>query len=113
MLTLHTPQAKARILQWEWITVGDKICLVLDPEKLVVKVKMHWVPYHGSDGLVCEALLPSGVIRNVTRDTWKCEGFTKAQSTTLFITLDPSSGYCWELCTAAVGSRQDAGSGVC
>lgn len=87
MVTLHTLAAKHRLLQAAELTVKGKRCLVLDPNKVEVRVRLHWVPYHLPNIALREALEKFGKVEEITRETWRVPGFQSMESTTRNVRL--------------------------
>lgn len=52
IVTLRTKAARDKLLKKERMTVKGKTCLILNPKESVVKIKIHWLPFHGSNGRV-------------------------------------------------------------
>ncbi|KAG0410590.1 hypothetical protein HPB47_012290, partial [Ixodes persulcatus] len=74
------------------IEAKGRLCLVVDPEKNEVRVKLHWIPFHLLDDNVGRAVEPYGKVTEVTRETWRVNGFKGVQSTTRIARLTLKEG---------------------
>ncbi|CAN8013360.1 unnamed protein product [Ixodes persulcatus] len=92
MLTLHTAGAKQRLVEARELSVKDKKCLVLDPDNSKVRLKVHWVPFHVPDDALVRAFEWYGKVQEVTRETWRTEGFQGIQSSTRMVRLSLKQG---------------------
>ncbi|KAG0434231.1 hypothetical protein HPB47_019253 [Ixodes persulcatus] len=82
MLRLHTLQAKQRLVDAKELTVKGGRCLVLDPSNVVVKLKLHWVPYDVPNCQVKKEMERYGKVSDVTRDFFREKGFEAVESNT-------------------------------
>lgn len=92
MLTLHTARAKQRLVEARELSVKEKKCLVLDPDNSEVRLKVHWVPFHVPDEALFRAFERYGKVQEVTRETWRTEGFQGIQSSTRMVRLSLKQG---------------------
>lgn len=79
MVTLHTKDAKRRLVAAKELEVKGLRCLVVDPSNSEVRVRVHWLPFHVPDEAVQRALAPYGKVNEVIRETWRAEGFLGVQ----------------------------------
>ncbi|KAM7306624.1 uncharacterized protein ISCGN_010327 [Ixodes scapularis] len=92
MVTLHSLAAKHKLASAKELLVKGKRCLVIDPDKTEVRLRLHWVPYHVTDDNVKTALEPYGRVEEVTREKWHVKGFEGVQSTTRLARLTLKEG---------------------
>ncbi|KAM7281470.1 hypothetical protein ISCGN_006008 [Ixodes scapularis] len=81
-VTFHSQASKFKLLQLKEFPVKGKRCLVVDPNKAEIKLKLHWVPCEVPDDVVRKALEPFGKVEAVERESWHEEGFNGVESTT-------------------------------
>lgn len=81
-VTFHSQASKFKLLQLKELQVKGKRCLVVDPNKAEIKLKLHWVPCEVPDDVVRKALEPFGKVEAVERESWHEEGFNGVESTT-------------------------------
>lgn len=92
MVTLKSLSAKQRLLNAQTLEVKGRRCLVIDPNKSEVRLKLHWIPYHLPDENVKKALEPFGQVEEVIRETWRVNGFEGVQSTRRTVRLTLKNG---------------------
>uniref|UniRef100_A0A090X973 Putative l1-5 dr n=2 Tax=Ixodes ricinus TaxID=34613 RepID=A0A090X973_IXORI len=92
MVTLHTEDAKRRLVAAKELKVKGLRCLVIDPSNSEVRVRVHWLPFHVPDEAVQRALAPYGKVNEVIRETWRAEGFLGVQSTTRVVRMTLKDG---------------------
>ncbi|CAN7992201.1 unnamed protein product, partial [Ixodes hexagonus] len=82
MVTLKSASAKQRLVDVQAFEVKGRRCLVIDPDKAEVLLKLHWIPFYLPDDNVKKALEPYGKVEEIERETWRVNGFEGVQSTT-------------------------------
>ncbi|KAM7301768.1 hypothetical protein ISCGN_017285 [Ixodes scapularis] len=92
MVTLKSSSAKQKLVSAGTIEAKGRRCLVVDPEKNEVRIKLHWIPFHLPDDNVRKALEPYGKVTEVARETWRVSGFEGVQSTTRIARLTLKEG---------------------
>ncbi|CAN7943666.1 unnamed protein product [Ixodes hexagonus] len=92
MLTLHTAAAKQRLAEARELSVKEKRCLVLDPDNSEVRLKVHWVPFHVPDDALFKGFERYGKVQEITRETWRTEGFQGIQSDTRMVRFGLKQG---------------------
>ncbi|CAN7949567.1 unnamed protein product [Ixodes hexagonus] len=92
MVTLKTPLAKQKLVSVASFEAKGKRCVVIDPKKSEVRLKLHWIPFHLPDDVVKRALEPYGKVEDVGRETWRVGGFEGVQSTTRVVRLTLREG---------------------
>lgn len=92
LFTFQSPEASRKLLDARELEVKGKKCLVVDPNDGEVRLKLHWLPFHVSDDSVRRALEQYGKVSEITRDTWRADGFAGVQSTTRFVKMTLKNG---------------------
>ncbi|CAN7939443.1 unnamed protein product [Ixodes hexagonus] len=92
MVTLKSLIAKKKLVDAGDFQAKGRRCLVIDPDKAEVRLKLHWIPFHLPDDNVKKALEPYGKVEEVTRETWRVKGFEGVQSTTRVVRLTLREG---------------------
>lgn len=92
LFTFQSPDAPRKLLDARELRVKEKKCLVVDPNDGEVRLKLHWLPFHVSDEAVRRALEQYGKVSEITRDTWRTDGFAGVQSTTRFVKMTLKNG---------------------
>ncbi|KAM7297632.1 hypothetical protein ISCGN_022783 [Ixodes scapularis] len=87
LLKLRSPEAKEKLLSAGTIEVKGKCCLVIDPNRREIRVKIHWVAFDAPLDAIRRAFEPYGVFKEVVRDVWKINGLLNAESTTLTVVM--------------------------
>lgn len=82
IVTLKSLAANQKLVSAAELEVKGKLCMVLDPNKAEVRIKIHWVPFHLPDDIIRKALEPYGQVHEVVRETWRVGGFQGVQSST-------------------------------
>lgn len=65
----------------------DRLCIVIDPNRQEVRLKLHWVALDVSNESIRRTFSEYGEVKEVTNDRWKVEGFECADSLTKFVRL--------------------------
>ncbi|XP_040072658.1 uncharacterized protein LOC120844777, partial [Ixodes scapularis] len=87
LLKLHTASAKEKLLREGTILVKARPCLVIDPEKRELKVKVHWVAFDVTADALRRAFETYGEVKGVTREKWRIEGLADVDSTTVIVRM--------------------------
>ncbi|KAM7298256.1 uncharacterized protein ISCGN_018868 [Ixodes scapularis] len=87
LLKLHTASAKEKLLREGTMLVKGRSCLVIDPEKRELKVKVHWVAFDVTADALRRAFEPYGEVKGVTREKWRIEGLADVDSTTVIVRM--------------------------
>lgn len=53
------------------MVLKEKFCLVLDPNKAELRIRLNWVSFHMSNMALKDALQKCGELEDVTREIWK------------------------------------------
>lgn len=78
-VTLHSLSARHKLLGVKEMLIKEMRCLVLDPNKAEVRLKLHWIPFHLPNDSVKKALKPYGTLEEITREKWQVEVFWRHQ----------------------------------
>lgn len=81
-VTLKSAAVKQKLMAIKELQVKNRRCIVFDPNKVETRLKLHWVSFYVADAHIREALEPYGKVEQVTRETWRAEGFEGVESTT-------------------------------
>ncbi|KAM7292014.1 uncharacterized protein ISCGN_025293 [Ixodes scapularis] len=92
LFAFNSLTAKRKLLAAKELVVKEKRCLLIDPDECEVRLRLHWTPIHISDDAVRRALEPYGKVNEVSRDTWRVEGFQNVQTTTRFVKMNLKEG---------------------
>lgn len=93
MVTLKSPSAKQKLVAAGTIEAKKgRRCLVIDPKKDKVRVKLHWTAFHLPDDNVRRALESYGKATEVTRETWHVSGFEGVLFTARIVRLTLKEG---------------------
>ncbi|KAM7281604.1 uncharacterized protein ISCGN_006143 [Ixodes scapularis] len=87
LLKLHTISAKEKLLREGTMLVKGRPCLIIDSEKRVLKVKVHWVAFDVSADALRQVFEPYGEVKAVTREKWRIEGLADVDSTTAVVRM--------------------------
>lgn len=92
VVTFHLAHEKEKVVKQDGFHGQAGKCLVIDPNDREVRMKLHWVPYHADDNLICKALELYGKVVEITRERWGSGGFEGAPSTTRIIRMKSGKG---------------------
>lgn len=87
LINFRTEDAKKTLIRAGHITVKDRVCLVIDPEKQEVRVKIHWLAFNVTNDAIRRAFMEFGEVKEVTNDKWKTADFESADSTSRVVRL--------------------------
>ncbi|XP_077552084.1 uncharacterized protein LOC144166436 [Haemaphysalis longicornis] len=65
----------------------DRVCLVVDPNRQEIRVKLHWVSFDVTNDTIRRIFGAYGEVKDVTSERWRVEDFENADSTTRFVCL--------------------------
>ncbi|KAM7301311.1 uncharacterized protein ISCGN_016830 [Ixodes scapularis] len=82
MVTLKSLAAKQKLVAMGTFEAKGRRCLIIDPDKTEVRLKLHWIPFHVPDEPVKTALEAYGKVEEIARETWRVKGLEGVQSTT-------------------------------
>ncbi|KAH7981646.1 hypothetical protein HPB52_000421 [Rhipicephalus sanguineus] len=84
-LNMKTDEAKNTLLDAGLLAVKDRPCLVVDPVRQEVRLKLHWVAFDVNAEAIRRALREYGEVREDISDKWRDEDFEGVESTTRFV----------------------------
>lgn len=87
MITFGNAAAKNKLKAQEELVIKGKKCIIIDPCKEEIKLKLLWVPIPMPDSEVRKVLEPFGKVKEMTREKWRFSGLEDLESTTLDVTL--------------------------
>lgn len=82
MARMKSLSAKHRLLAAKELQVKGKRCLFLDPNKAELRIRIHWVPYDVANDCIRSALEGYETVEEVSRETWRVDGFQGIETTT-------------------------------
>ncbi|KAM7313855.1 uncharacterized protein ISCGN_003642 [Ixodes scapularis] len=82
LLDLRTDAAKLKLANAGRLAVKGRTCIVVDPSRQEVRIKLHWVAFDVSNDTIRKAFSEYGEVKDVASDRWKVPGFEGAESTT-------------------------------
>ncbi|KAG0438678.1 hypothetical protein HPB47_016922 [Ixodes persulcatus] len=75
---LKAPEAKDRLLQAGELQMKGRSCLVIDPYRREIKMKLHWVPFDVPIDTICRAFDPYGKVKDVAQEIVALQIFDRA-----------------------------------
>ncbi|CAN7988617.1 unnamed protein product [Ixodes pacificus] len=87
LVTLKSAAAEEKLAAVKAFEVKGRRCVIIDPDRAEVRLKLHWIPFYMPDDCVKKALEPYGKVEGVPRETWHVGGFEGVQSTTRTVRL--------------------------
>ncbi|CAN7981890.1 unnamed protein product, partial [Ixodes pacificus] len=96
LLKLRTPEDKAKLLEAGHLEVKGRFCLVVDPSRRELRIKLHWVTFDVPVDTVRRAFEPFGAVKEIIRERWKIDGFVDVESTTLVVRMELREGVALE-----------------
>ncbi|XP_075535627.1 uncharacterized protein LOC142571280 [Dermacentor variabilis] len=87
LLNMKTDEAKQMLLDAGPLLVKNRTCLVIDPARQELRIKLHWVAFDVTSETIRRAFREYGEIKEVISDRWKAEDFEGAESTTRLVRL--------------------------
>ncbi|KAH8042759.1 hypothetical protein HPB51_025741 [Rhipicephalus microplus] len=87
LLNMKTNEAKKTLLDAGLLSVKDRPCVVIDPERQEVRLKLHWVAFGVNAETVRRAFREYGEVKEGISHKWRDEDFEGVESTTIFVRL--------------------------
>ncbi|KAM7284960.1 uncharacterized protein ISCGN_031958 [Ixodes scapularis] len=87
LLDMRSDEAKNTLLDAGQLLVKEKTCLVVDPTRQEVRLKLHWVAYDVSNDTIRRVFGEYGEIKEVAREKWRVPDFEGVESTTRLVRL--------------------------
>lgn len=85
LLDLRTDAAKQKLLEIQRLDVKGRTCLVVDPVRQDVRLKLHWVAFDVTNDAIRRAFAEFGEVKEVVQERWKVSGFDGVESTTRLV----------------------------
>ncbi|KAM7303716.1 laminin subunit gamma-1 isoform X1 [Ixodes scapularis] len=79
--------AKQKLLETGRLTVKGRMCVIVDPFRQKLKVKLHWVSFGVTNDDIHRAFSTFGDVKQVALDRWRVPGFEGVGSTTRIVRL--------------------------
>ncbi|KAH8024657.1 hypothetical protein HPB51_000269 [Rhipicephalus microplus] len=92
LLNMKTVEAKKALTDAGVLKVKDRACLVIDPTRQEVKMKLHWLAFDVTKDAIRRAFYEYGDVKEVTDDRWRVEDFEGVESTTRVIRMQLRDG---------------------
>ncbi|XP_077564668.1 uncharacterized protein LOC144180156 [Haemaphysalis longicornis] len=87
LVNFRSDDAKKKLLEAGRLDVKGHTCLVIDPNKQELRVKLHWVSFDVSNEAIRRAFAVYGEVKDVASDRWRAADFETADSTTRVLRL--------------------------
>ncbi|XP_049269925.1 uncharacterized protein LOC125757804 [Rhipicephalus sanguineus] len=92
LLNMKTDEAKKKVTEAGVLKVKNRVCLVIDPTRQEVKMKLHWLAFDVTREAIRRAFYEYGDVKEVSDDRWRVEDFEGVESTTRMIRLQLREG---------------------
>ncbi|KAM7285689.1 hypothetical protein ISCGN_032576 [Ixodes scapularis] len=79
--------AKLKIKACEELLVKQKRCLIIDPCKEEIKLKLLWLPIPLPDSEIKKVLEPFGTVKDIKRERWRFSDLEETETLTRVVTL--------------------------
>ncbi|KAH8019593.1 hypothetical protein HPB51_020292 [Rhipicephalus microplus] len=89
---MKTKQAKKELTDAAVLNVKDWVCLVIDPMRQEIKMKLHWLAFNVTKDAIRCAFYEYGDVKEVTDDRWRVEDFEGVELTTRVIGMQLRDG---------------------
>lgn len=87
LVNLKSDEAKRKLVESAQLVIKGRTCLVLDPTRQELRLKLHWVAFDVSNETIRKAFSAYGEVKDVTLERWKVPGFDGAESTTRVVRI--------------------------
>ncbi|KAM7283005.1 uncharacterized protein ISCGN_000188 [Ixodes scapularis] len=87
LLDMRSDEAKKKLLDVGQFLVKEKACLVVNPTRQEVRVKLHWVAFDVTNDTIRRAFGEYGEVKEVTREKWRVADFEGVESTARLVRL--------------------------
>ncbi|XP_077541900.1 uncharacterized protein LOC144153972 [Haemaphysalis longicornis] len=87
LVKFRTDDAKKKIVDAGHLDVKRRVCLVVDPNRQEIRVKLHWVSFDVTNDTIRRLFGTYGEVKDVTSERWRVEDCENADSTTRFVRL--------------------------
>ncbi|KAM7300635.1 uncharacterized protein ISCGN_016243 [Ixodes scapularis] len=92
LLNLRTDEAKKKLLEAGQLVIKEKKCLVIDPVRRELRIKLHWVSFGVTSDAIRRAFAEFGIVKKETSEKWRVPDFEHAESTTRLVRLELRGG---------------------
>lgn len=87
LLKFRTDAAKLKLLELGRLFVGGSPCLVMEPTRQELRVKLHWVSFDVTNEAIRKTFAAYGDVKEVAYERWKVPGFEGVESTTRIVRI--------------------------
>lgn len=87
LINFRTDGAKKKLLESGPLSVKGRPCLVVDPVRHELRVKLHWVAFNVTNETIRKIFAEYGDVKEVTSDKWRVQDFESSESTTRIVRL--------------------------
>lgn len=87
LINFRTDDAKKKLLENGPLSVKGRPCLVIDPVRHELRVKLHWVAFNVTNEMIRKIFTEYGDVKEVTSDKWRVQDFESSDSTTRIVRL--------------------------
>ncbi|XP_064467254.1 uncharacterized protein LOC135378227 [Ornithodoros turicata] len=87
VISFRSAIAKERLLAMKELEVKGQRCMVIDPNRTEIEIKIHWIPGNVSDEALQKALEKYGNVKEIRREKWKGSFFEGIDTTTRQVTI--------------------------
>lgn len=87
LINFRTDVAKKKLLESGPLSVKGRPCLVVDPVRHELRVKLHWVAFNVTNETIRKIFAEYGDVKEVTSDKWRVQDFESSESTTRIVRL--------------------------
>ncbi|KAH6940932.1 hypothetical protein HPB50_010438 [Hyalomma asiaticum] len=87
LVNLRSDEAKKKLVEAGRLVVKERLCIVIDPNRQEVRLKLHWMALDVINDNIRRAFSEYGEVKEVANDRWRVEGFEGADSLTKFVKL--------------------------
>ncbi|XP_037529452.1 uncharacterized protein LOC119406790 [Rhipicephalus sanguineus] len=91
-VTFSTAQATKKMLALGDVKIKERRCLVIDPNKQDVRLKLYWLLHNVPDEDVRTALANYGRVTEVSKERWRVQGIADKGTSTRTVTLQLKAG---------------------
>ncbi|KAH8039590.1 hypothetical protein HPB51_007790 [Rhipicephalus microplus] len=92
LLKMKTVEAKKALTDAGVLKVKDRVCLVIDPTREEVKMKLYWLAFDVTKDAIRRAFYEYGDVKEVIDDRWRVEDFEGVESTARVIRMKLRDG---------------------
>ncbi|KAH9379400.1 hypothetical protein HPB48_018861 [Haemaphysalis longicornis] len=86
-VNFRTHDAKKKLVERGPLKVKARPCLVVDPIRRELPVKLHWVAFNVTNETIRKVFSEYGDVKEVASDKWRVQDFENSESTTRIVRL--------------------------